>query len=99
MHMSCTSLVMTKEKLKETLSLRVTEQLYKELERAAAAERRDLSDAARALLERGVAAYKQDRKLFEPEGIPGSVEAHPGDTISVPTLNLGKKGAKRKQRA
>lgn len=56
-----------KERLKETIAFRVSDRVFQALESVASAERRENSEVARALLERGLAAHARDGKLFEPE--------------------------------
>jgi len=55
------------ERLSETLAFRVTPAVYQYLNDLAAKDRRKLSEVATALLERGIAAFKRDGRLFEPE--------------------------------
>lgn len=55
----------TKERLVETIAFRVTPSVYNFLEQIAKRERRKLSEIATAFLERGIAAYTRDGKLFE----------------------------------
>lgn len=67
-------------------------------------DRRTISDVARALLERGVAAYLRDGKLFEPPSSNGAQDAGQAasdkpSTISVSTKNLGGKKGGRKREA
>lgn len=52
--------------LEITLAFRVTAEAYKSIEGAMKQERRIESDVCRCLLERGLAAYKRDGRLFEP---------------------------------
>lgn len=58
---------MPKEPLPKTLGFRVSEDAYRAIETAMREERRIESDVCRAFIERGIAAYKRDGKLFEPE--------------------------------
>ena len=51
------------------LTFRVARQVYTDLQAIARAERRKMNEVARALLERGMAAYANDKALFEPEGL------------------------------
>lgn len=53
--------------LNKTLAFRVADDAYKHIEAAMDRERRTESDICRALLIRGLAAYKRDGRLFEPE--------------------------------
>ena len=89
------------ERLTDTIpAFRVNDEVSRVVRGVVKADRRTISDVARALLERGVAAYQRDGLLFEPEAPTGEDEAHPGDTISVPTIDLKKKEPKlRKNRA
>lgn len=57
----------TKARLSETIAFRVTPAIYQFLSSLGERERRKMSEIATALLERGIAAYKRDRELFEPE--------------------------------
>lgn len=59
------------EKLVETIAFRVTATMHEQLQIIAKAERRKMSEVELALLERGLAAYGRDSKLFEdePEGV------------------------------
>jgi len=57
----------TKERLSETIAFRVTPTIYRFLDELGTRERRKMSEIATALLERGIAAYKRDRELFEPQ--------------------------------
>jgi hypothetical protein len=56
---------MSEEKLSEQLSFRVSPTLYRLIEQIAKAERRKPNEVARALLERGAAAYQRDGEIFE----------------------------------
>ena len=53
--------------LNKTLAFRVADADYKVIEQAMERERRTESDVCRALLQRGLAAYKRDGRIFEPE--------------------------------
>ena len=53
--------------LNKTLAFRVADADYKTIEQAMERERRTESDICRALLLRGIAAYKRDGRIFEPE--------------------------------
>lgn len=57
---------MRREKLTEQLSFRVSGELYELIEEIARRERRKQNEVARALLERGVAAFQRDKQIFEP---------------------------------
>ena len=59
MHMS--------EKLTAQITFRLSGELYEAMQDVARRERRKLTEIARALLERGYAAYQRDEQLFEPE--------------------------------
>jgi hypothetical protein len=60
-------------------------------------DRRSISDVARALLERGVAAYDRDGKLFEPISRDDKEES---PTVPAVQKNLGgRKGAKKQETA
>ena len=52
-------------KLRAQLTFRVAEAGYDRLQEIAEAERRKMNEIARALLERGLAAYERDGNLFE----------------------------------
>lgn len=56
--------------LNSQVTFRLTEKLYERLEEIAVRERRKQNEVARALLERGIAAYDRDEELFEPETEP-----------------------------
>jgi hypothetical protein len=53
--------------LNKTVAFRIADDSYKAIEAAMAHERRTESDVCRALLVRGLAAYKRDGRLFESE--------------------------------
>ena len=56
-----------KERLVETIpAFRVTTDAYKVIKYLEGHERRKISDVARALLDRGIAAFQRDGLLFEP---------------------------------
>lgn len=59
------------EGLVKTVAFRVTAEDAEAIAAAMRAERRTESDICRSLLGRGIAAYKRDKQLFEPE--PGKV--------------------------
>ena len=63
-------LMPTKERKPETIAFRVTDDVYRMLNRLADQERRKVSEIVTALLARGVAAYNRDGRLFEPEAVP-----------------------------
>jgi photoactive yellow protein len=66
-----------RNRLPETIpAFRVTADVYAVIKDITAQDRRTISDVARLLLERGVAAYRRDRKLFE--------EAAEDDTTEEP---------------
>lgn len=96
--MTSTRLAMPTEKLKEMLSYRVSATVYKGVEAVSVKERRDLSDVSRALLERGLAAYKRDGQLFEPEA-PAELPAELPAEITVSSIDLGNKRARKKNTA
>ena len=54
-------------KLEAQITFRETKEVYDLLQKISADERRRMNEMARALLERGIAAYLRDGKLFEPE--------------------------------
>lgn len=56
-----------RERLSEMIAFRVYPSLYEVVTSLAHRERRKLSEVELALFERGVAAYKRDGLLFEPE--------------------------------
>ena len=56
---------MAREKLQESLSFRVTREVYDALNAIADADRRPVGDVARALLDRGLGDFRRDGKLFE----------------------------------
>ena len=67
------------QKLTAQITFRSTDELYNLLEKIAVKERRRSNEVARALLERGIAAYERDGELFEPEGSTdtvGKITAH-----------------------
>ena len=74
-------------KLKAQLTFRVSEADYDRLQEIAEGERRKMNEVARALLERGLAAYHRDGKLFEPSD-DGGYATKP-TTIKVPRLTIG----------
>lgn len=53
--------------LNSQVTFRLSEKLYERLDEIALRERRKQNEVARALLERGIAAYARDEELFEPE--------------------------------
>lgn len=56
------------DRLPETVpSFRVSRKIYEVVKNLKAKERRTLTETARLLLERGVAAYLRDGLLFEPD--------------------------------
>lgn len=71
------------------VSVRLPAGVKKELAKIADKEKRSMNQTFILLIERGIAAYARDRQLFEPEAVTGAVEAHPGETIEVPTFTLG----------
>jgi hypothetical protein len=56
-----------KQGLNKTLAFRVSDETYDSLELIMERERRIESDVSRELLKRGLAAYRRDGRLFEPE--------------------------------
>lgn len=55
--------------LTSQVTFRVSTELYDRINEIAVAERRKPNEVARALLERGSAAYNRDGQLFEPSGL------------------------------
>jgi hypothetical protein len=55
------------EKLTAQITFRLSGELYEAMQEVAQKERRKPTEIARALLERGYAAYQRDGQLFEPE--------------------------------
>jgi hypothetical protein len=53
--------------LQAQVTFRVSQELYDLIKEIAEKERRKPNEIARALLDRGAAAYNRDHKLFEPE--------------------------------
>jgi hypothetical protein len=92
------------ERLTDTIpALRVGESVSRVIREIHKTDRRQIADVARALLERGVAAYLRDGQLFEPEEKNGgygetvSSSERPA-TIPVRTITLGEdKAAPRKK--
>jgi hypothetical protein len=60
-------MAVAQERLVETIAFRVTRPVYAFIESVMSRERRELAEVGRALLDRGIAAYKRDGLLFEPE--------------------------------
>jgi hypothetical protein len=58
-----------RERLSEMIAFRVYPSLYEVVTSLANKERRKLSEVELALFERGVAAFKRDGLLFEPEEV------------------------------
>lgn len=86
------------ERLIDTIpAFRVTAEVSKVVRGIVKADRRTISDVARALLERGVAAYLRDGKLFEPED--GNDAAKKPATITVPRITIGKEEQKKGNKA
>jgi hypothetical protein len=86
------------ERLTDTIpAFRVKDEVSKVIRGIVKADRRNISDVTRALLERGVAAYKRDGKLFEPQDETEANEKPA--TLSVPTITLDSKGTGKKKRA
>jgi hypothetical protein len=86
------------ERLIDTIpAFRVNEDVSKVVRGIVKKDRRSISDVARALLERGVAAYQRDGELFEPEGVSPSAEL-PAE-VPVTTITLGEEGGSKKKRA
>lgn len=79
-----------RERLSEMIAFRVYPSLYQVVTGLAAKERRKLSEVELALFERGVAAFKRDGLLFEPEEIR--------DLPVVPS-NLNEQTERRKTRS
>jgi len=92
------------DRLTDTIpAFRVNDEVSKVVRGIVKTDRRTISDVARALLERGVAAYQRDTQLFEPpagneaEGTDNSGTDKPS-RISVTTKNLGgRKGEKKRE--
>ena len=85
------------ERLIDTIpAFRVTAEVSKVVRGIVKDDRRTISDVARALLERGVAAYLRDGKLFEPQGADGG--ANDPKMITVPRITIGdEKEVRRKK--
>jgi hypothetical protein len=67
---------MRRMKLQSQVTFRVTSKVYKRLQEIAEKERRKMNEVARALLDRGLAAYGADEKLFQPEA-GGDIRLNP----------------------
>lgn len=65
---------MSSEKLTEQMTFRVSPSLYRAIELIARKQRRKPNEVARALLERGVAAFMRDGVLFEDDPVGEFVE-------------------------
>lgn len=77
-----------KERFPETLpAFRVTREVYEVVTGVANNDRRKISDVARALLERGVAAFNRDNLLFEPEPKAEEPEEEP-KKVEEPKLSV-----------
>lgn len=93
------------ERLTDTIpAFRVNDEVSKVVRGIVKADRRTISDVARALLERGVAAYLRDGKIFEPPddgGVEGTSKpaTDKPSTIKVATKNLGGRKGDRKREA
>jgi hypothetical protein len=86
------------ERLTDTIpAFRVNDEVSKVVRGIVKTDRRTISDVARALLERGVAAFLRDGKLFEPEN--GEDSAKSSATIRVPRITLGKEEEKKGRKA
>lgn len=59
----------TNERKPETISFRVSANVFDFLQGLTKRERRKQSEIATALLERGIAAYHRDEHLFEPRPV------------------------------
>lgn len=69
-----------KDRKSETISFRIDQPFFNFLQELARRERRKPSEIYYALIERGAAAYRRDRQLFEPENqrrVPVAHEAQP----------------------
>lgn len=77
------------------LGLKVDEPTRVELDGISEAEDRPLGYVARELMLRGLAAYRRDGHLKEPQ--PASTESQPGPTIKVSTVTLDKKEGQKKR--
>lgn len=89
------------ERLIDTIpAFRVTAEVSKVVRGIVKSDRRTISDVARALLERGVAAYLRDRELFEPEDKPAEPEApERPETITARRVHkIGKEGNDSKKK-
>jgi len=91
---------MSYSKLTEQLSFRVSKALYDLMEEIARKERRKPNEVARALLERGAAAFRRDGLLFEPLEVAAEFDgsgdvafdltvtpAGPPENIRIPAIN------------
>lgn len=96
------------ERLIDTIpAFRVTEEVSRVVRDIVKTDRRTISDVARALLERGVAAYQRDGLLFEPredDGSKGNGESGSGGSedpsaIPVRTITLGSKKERKNKTA
>jgi hypothetical protein len=86
--MSC--VMRKKERLPETIAFRVSVDTYEQVAHIAEKERRDLSEVERAIFERGLAAYRRDRELFEPQSASNSLLESP-DHIEVTVVRPRKR--------
>ncbi|HKS27104.1 MAG TPA: hypothetical protein VJS44_04765 [Pyrinomonadaceae bacterium] len=86
--------------LKSQVTFRVSDEIYETINDIAIKERRKQNEAARALLERGVAAYNRDGLLFEPTRNNGTLDndnranEHPKDAPRIETEE-GRRSRKR----
>lgn len=65
--LNCASVAPMDERLVETIpAYRVSRDIYAVIKQITTRDRRKISDVARLLLERGVAAYLRDGQLLEP---------------------------------
>ena len=84
---------MERARLSEMVAFRVYSSLYQVVTDLAKRERRKLSEIELALFERGVAAFKRDGLLFEPEGGEGGGNSGKPDSDNG-SETLPVKGAK-----
>lgn len=95
------TLMSSNERLTDTIpAIRVSALIGDLIRDLSKRDRRELVDVARALLERGAAAYRKDGLLFEPEPdeqteastTPGNATTQkPSDTITTPHVRVTKK--------
>jgi hypothetical protein len=86
------------ERLIDTIpAFRVTEEVSKVVRGIVKKDRRTISDVARALLERGAAAYLRDGNLFEPE--EKAAEANKSASLLVPRVTIGEEKTRKGKKA